>query len=144
MRLHEVYFGKLTKKEKDLARGMQIDRQEALMTRKFFVSALSVLVLGGGAAIADDKPMEKTQVQKVTTTGGTMKYKDHTVVGTVKEFEAGKKIKVLVGKKTRSFSLSSKSVNTTVDPSVAVGTKVKIVESKDANGMKTLTVDPAS
>ena len=114
------------------------------MTRKFFVSALSVLVLGGGTAIADDKPMEKTEVQKVTTTSGTMKYKDHTVVGPVKEFEAGKKIKVLVGKKTRSFSLSSKSVNTTVDPSVAVGTKVKVVESKDANGMKTLTVNPAS
>jgi hypothetical protein len=32
----------------------------------------------------------------------------------------------------------------TVDPSVAVGTKVKIVESKDANGIKTLTVNPAS
>ena len=31
-----------------------------------------------------------------------------------------------------------------VDPSVAVGTKVKIVESKDANGIKTLTVNPAS
>jgi hypothetical protein len=32
----------------------------------------------------------------------------------------------------------------TVDPSVAVGMKVKIVESKDANGIKTLTVNPAS
>jgi hypothetical protein len=51
---------------------------------------------------------------------------------------------VCVGKQTGSFSLDSKSVNTTVDLSVAVGTKVKIVESKDANGIKTLNVDPAS
>ena len=32
------------------------------MTRKFFVSALSVLVLGGGAAIADDKPPRRIYV----------------------------------------------------------------------------------
>jgi hypothetical protein len=95
-------------------------------------------------ATPQDKPMERTEEKKVTTTSGTMKSMDHTVVGTVKEHEAGKKIKVLVGKKTRSFTLDSKSVNTTVDPSVAVGTKVKVVESKDANGMKTLTVTPES
>ena len=114
------------------------------MNRKFFVPVLAVLLLGGSAAFAQDKPMEKTDEKKVTTSDGTMKSKNHTVVGTVKEFEAGKKIKVLVGKKTHSFTLDSKSVNTTVDPSVAVGTKVKIVESKDANGIKSLTVNPAS
>lgn len=114
------------------------------MNRKFFVSALSALLLGGTAAFADDKPMERTDEKKVTTTDGTMKSKDHVVVGTVKEFEAGKKIKVLVGKKTHSFDLDEKSVNTSVDPAVAVGTKVKIIESKDANGIKTLTVNPTS
>ena len=114
------------------------------MVRKLFVSALAVLFIGGSAATAQDKPMDKTDEKKVTTSDGTMKSKDHTVVGTVSEFEAGKKIKVLVGKKTHSFALDSKSVNTTVDPSVAVGTKVKIVESKDASGIKTLTVNPAS
>lgn len=114
------------------------------MNRKFFSSALSVLLLGGTAAFADDKPMERTDEKKVTTTEGTAKLKDHIVVGTVKEFEAGKEIKVLVGKKTHSFSLDSKNVNTTVDPSVAVGSKVKVIESKDANGIKTLTVNPTS
>ena len=114
------------------------------MNRKFFSSALSVLLLGGTAAFADDKPMEKTDEKKVTTTEGTAKSKDHIVVGTVKEFEAGKELKVLVGKKTHSFSLDSKNVNTTVDPSVAVGSKVKVIESKDANGIKTLTVNPTS
>ena len=62
------------------------------MKRKFFIPVLSVLLIGGFAALAQDKPMEKTDEKKVTTTHGTMKSKDHTVVGTVKEFVAGKKI----------------------------------------------------
>lgn len=115
------------------------------MNRNVFASALSVLLLGGAAAaVAQDKPMEKTNEKKVTTTEGTMKSRSHTVVGTVKEYEAGKTLKVLVGKKTRSFKLDSKSVSTTVDPAVAVGSKVKVVESKNAEGIKTLTVNPAS
>lgn len=113
------------------------------MNRNIFASALSVLLLGGAAAAAQDKPMEKTDEKKVTTTAGTTKSKEHAVVGTVKEYEAGKEIKVLVGKKTHSFALDSKSVNTSVDPAVAVGVKVKIIESKDASGNKTLTVTPA-
>jgi hypothetical protein len=162
-RVYEISFGNLTRKrtnlEKTAGLGAQLATRlftrhvarrvlpaskEVYMNRKFFVPALAVLFLGGSAAFAEDKPMEKTNEKTVTTASGTMKSKDHTVVGTVKEYEAGKKIKVLVGKKTRSFTLDSKSVNTTVDPSVAVGTKVKIVESKDANGIKTLTVNPAS
>ncbi len=114
------------------------------MNRKFFASTLSVLLLGGTAAFGDDKPMEKTDEKKVTTSAGTMKSKDHIVVGTVKEYEAGKELKVLVGKKTHSFTLDSKDVNVSVDPAVAVGTKVKVIESKDGSGIKTLTVNIAS
>jgi len=114
------------------------------MNHRFLVSALSVLLLGGFSAVAQDKPVEKTVEKKVTTSSGTMKSTDHSVVGTVKFFEAGKKIKVLVGKKTHTFALDSKTVGTTVDPSVAVGSKVKVMESKDANGIKTLTINPAS
>ena len=114
------------------------------MNRKFFASTLSVLLLGGTAAFGDDKPMEKIDEKKVTTAAGTTKSKDHVVVGTVKEYEAGKELKVLVGTKTHSFTLDSKDVNISVDPAVAVGTKVKVVESKDANGIKTLTVNITS
>jgi hypothetical protein len=114
------------------------------MNRKIFATAVSVLLLGGTAGVAQEKPMEKTEEKKVATTGGTAKSKTHTIVGTVKEYEAGKELKVLVGKKTHSFSLDSKTVNTTVDPSVAVGSKVKIIESKNAEGIKTLTVNPVS
>ncbi len=113
------------------------------MNRNVFAGALSILLLAGGAAVAQ-QPMEKTDEKKVTTSDGTMKSKDHIVVGTVKTYAAGKKIKVIVGKKTHSFVLDSKSVNTTVDPAVAVGSKVKVVESKNPEGVKTLTITPAS
>lgn len=115
------------------------------MNRHVFASAaLSCLLVGGAAALAQDKPMEKTDEKKVTTTQGTVKTSDHTFVGTVKSYTAGKKIKVLVGKKTHSFVLDSKTVKTTVDPSVAVGSKVKVVESKNAEGAKTLSITPES
>lgn len=114
------------------------------MNRNVFAGVLSAVLLGGAAAVAQAPPMEKKDEKKVTTTEGTMKSNEHTVVGTVKSYEAGKKIKVLVGKKTHSFDLASKKVSTTVDPSVAVGTKVRVVESKNADGMKTITVNPAS
>ena len=114
------------------------------MNRKVFASALSVLLLGAPAAFAQDKPMEKTDEKKVTTESGTSKSKTHTYVGTVKEFEAGKEIKVVVGKKTHKFSLDKPSVETTVDPSVAVGKKVRIVETKNAEGVKSLKINPVS
>ena len=114
------------------------------MNRNVFAGALSILLLGGTAAVAQAPAMEKKDEKKVTTTEGTMKSNEHTVVGTVKSYTAGKKIKVLVGKKTRSFDLDSKSVSTSVDPAVAVGSKVKVIESRNAEGMKTITVNPAS
>ncbi|MEO6325424.1 MAG: hypothetical protein ABIT01_10990 [Thermoanaerobaculia bacterium] len=88
--------------------------------------------------------MEKTEVTK--TKGGGMKStksKTQTYVGTVKEMEAGKSVKLDMGKKkSKSFDLDDSNVTTTVDPTVAVGTKVKVVEMKDANGAKTMTVSP--
>jgi len=36
-------------------------------------------------ATPPDNPMEKTEEKKVTTTSGTMKSMDHTVMGTVKD-----------------------------------------------------------
>jgi len=114
------------------------------MKRNIFATALSVLLLGGTAAVAQTTSMERTDEKKVTTTAGTEKSKMHTFVGTVKEYEAGKELKVLVGKKTHSFALDAKNVNTTVDPAVAVGSRVKVVESKNAEGIKSITVNPAS
>ncbi len=112
------------------------------MSRNLFATALSVLLLGGSVAVAQ-APMEKKDEKKTTTTDGTKKSTEHTVVGTVKSYDAGKKLKVKVGKKTRSFDLNAHNVTTTVDPAVAVGSKVRVVESKNPDGTKTLTVSPA-
>lgn len=37
-----------------------------------------------------------------------------------------------------------KTATTMVDPAAAVGSKAKIIESKNADGIRTLIVDPAS
>jgi hypothetical protein len=114
------------------------------MNRKLFSAAISVLFLSGFTVLGDDKVMDSTVQKTVTTPDGKATSKTQSYLGTVKEFEAGKSIKVQLGKKTRSFSLDSKSVITTVDPAIAVGSKVKVVQTTDTNGNKTLTVNPAS
>ena len=112
------------------------------MNRKFFASALSVLLLSGTAALATNQQMETSGEKKTSTSSATAKSGDHEFIGTVKEFEAGKMLKVLVGKKIHTFNLDAKGMTATVDPSVAVGSKVKVVESKAADGSKTLAVTP--
>ncbi len=85
--------------------------------------------------------VEKTEEKTVKSPAGTTKSKSHTVIGTVKEFEAGKSINVTTSKKkSQKFSLDDKDVATTVDPEVAVGVKVKVVQTTDKNGVKKLTV----
>lgn len=116
------------------------------MNRKIFSTCLSIALLSGPVvALADDpKPSESTTEKKVTTESGTATSKAHTVVGTVKEFEAGKTLKVAVGKKTRSFSLDASKAEVSVDSDVAVGKKVKVIEAKNPQGVKTITVKMAS
>jgi hypothetical protein len=63
-----------------------------------------------------------------------------TVTGTVKEYQAGESIVVeSADQGTQSFDLTSALVN--VDPSVAVGSKVKVTETRDGNGRRTVTVE---
>jgi hypothetical protein len=124
------------------------------MNFKKWGSILSATLLTTGGLLAQQPAaqpapkatttMEKTEVTK-TKGGGekATKSKTQTHVGTVKEMEAGKNVTLDMGKKkTKSFDLSDTNVTVTVDPAVAVGTKVKVVEMKDANGAKTLTVAP--
>jgi hypothetical protein len=94
-------------------------------------------------AVAQEATTESTTQKKVKTDSGTKKSTSHTVIGTVTELEAGKSLKVkTAAKKTRSFTLDDNHVTTTVDPSVAVGNKVKVIEKTDAEGTKSLTVEP--
>ncbi|HET9793463.1 MAG TPA: hypothetical protein VFS34_03290 [Thermoanaerobaculia bacterium] len=94
-------------------------------------------------AATGGKTMAQTTETKHTGPGPNTKTKGKTVIGTVKTLDAGKKI-VVTGPKNKdySFDLDDKDMAATVDPAVAVGNKVKVVEATDDAGKKTLTVSP--
>ncbi len=62
------------------------------------------------------------------------------VVGTVKEYDAGKKI-VVTGPKNKDYSFDLDQ-NAGVTGDIAAGTKVKVTYTKDDNGQKVTTVAP--
>ena len=71
------------------------------------------------------------------TDQGTVKTNVQTIVGTVTVYEAGKKIEVLTGEKTRhTFALDGKDVVVSIDGPIAVGTHVRLVEEKGDRGSR--------
>ena len=96
-----------------------------------------------GTAATGNKTMAQSTETKHTGPGKNTKTKGKTVTGTVKSYDAGKKI-VVTGPKNKdySFDLDDKDMAATVDPAVAVGNKVTAKESTDDAGKKTLTVSP--
>lgn len=72
--------------------------------------------------------------------GADMKTKSEVVIGTVKEYEAGRKIKV-VGPKDKDFSFDLDE-NVGMKGPVAVGDRVKVTFTKTNNGQKVTTVEP--
>jgi hypothetical protein len=99
------------------------------------------------AAVAQQtQPTPGTSMAGESTTkhkgpGPNTKTTTKWVVGTVKEYEAGKKI-VVTGPKNKdtSFDLDQ---NAAVSGDIAVGTKVKVTYTKDSNGQKVTTVAPS-
>jgi len=92
---------------------------------------------------AGSKTMAQTTETKHKGPGPNTKTKGKTVIGSVKTLDAGKKL-VVTGPKDKdySFDLDDKDMTANVDPAVAVGAKVKVVESTDDAGKKMLTVSP--
>jgi hypothetical protein len=75
---------------------------------------------------------------------GKEKSKNETVVGTVTEYTAGKKIVVLTGDgKKHDYDLDDKKMVSSVDPRVTVGTKVHLDLARDNSGNRSLQVIPA-
>ena len=116
------------------------------------LSAAAVFALAYTAANAQntsdtsatgDKTMAQKTETKHTGPGKNTKHKGMKVTGTVKSYDAGKKI-VVTGPKDKdySFDLDDKDMAATVDPAVAVGNKVTVKQSTDDAGKKTLTVAP--
>jgi hypothetical protein len=70
-----------------------------------------------------------------------MKSEMDTVVGTVTTYDPGKKIEVLTAeKKSRSFRLDATDASASIDPGVAVGSRVRVTEQTGADKAKRLTV----
>ena len=91
-----------------------------------------------------DKTRAQTRETKHEGKGmKTTKSKVQRVFGTVKSYDAGKKL-VVTGPKNKDYSydLDDKDMTANVDPAVAVGGKVKVVKSTDDAGKVTLTVSP--
>lgn len=81
----------------------------------------------------------KMHMESTTKSGGT-KEKTETVIGTVKEYEAGKKIKV-TGPKDKDYSFDLDE-NVAMKGTVAVGDRVKVSYTKSGGGSKVTTVEP--
>ena len=109
-------------------------------------SAFSIALVGAAyAQTAQPTPkappggsMVSESTTKHTGTGPNTKTKTKTVVGTVKQFDSGKKI-VVTGPKNKDYSFDLDD-NAAVSGDVAVGKKVKVTYSKSSGGEKVTTV----
>ncbi len=102
---------------------------------KRWIGAITVLAfLATGAALAQTKV---ESVTKEKSAKGTSKTKSKTVTGTVKEYEAGKKIKITGPDKTYSFDLDE---NARIEGTIVVGQTAKVEYTKDSQGKEHVTV----
>ena len=107
------------------------------------IGVLSAALLFGAPVFAQQEPSKPYgDEKKISTADPTGQIK--TVEGTVKEFEAGKKLVVTTAdNRTMTFRLDQKGMALNLDPSVAVGSQVKVTEQKSGD-TKSLTVEPVS
>lgn len=78
---------------------------------------------------------------KADTASGTVKSEMETVVGTVTKYDPGKKIEVMTAeKKSHSFRLDANDAVATIDPGVAVGSRVRVTEQTGTDKAKRVTV----
>ena len=90
---------------------------------------------------------ETTTKTSVETPEGDRSTVTKTYVGTVTQFKPGASIEVMTGEKdTHSFNLDGKDDVINIDPRVAVGSKVQLVEHKPEQGIHriTVTIAPAA
>ncbi len=103
---------------------------------KRWIGSITVL-----AFLATGVALGQTKVESVTkekSAQGTSKTKTRTVTGTVKEYEAGKKIKITgPADKNYSFDLDE---NARVGGNIAVGQTAKVEYTKDNQGKEHVTV----
>lgn len=85
--------------------------------------------------------LEAKTETKADTGSGTVKGTVETWVGSVTVFEPGKKIEVMtVEKKKHSVDLDDKNMVATIDPGVAIGSRVRLTEQTGEDKIKRVTV----
>ena len=73
------------------------------------------------------------------------KTESETVVGTVTEAAPGRKLVVMTGDGAKhSWDLDDKKMRASLDPTVTVGTKVRVDATKDGDGNRTVRAVPVS
>jgi hypothetical protein len=107
--------------------------------KRITLAAVGLCLLAGSQAIAqtpEKKAVETTTKQ--TLPGATLKSETQSVSGTVKEYEAGKKIK-LSGPNDKSFAFDL-SETASVEGSIVVGQMATVKYTKGTDGKETVTV----
>src|ERR1700747_1574702 len=106
--------------------------------KRFLILAVALGFVAGAQALAQATKSHTHAVTKQKGPGHDMKTKTETVTGTVKDFEAGKHIKISgPNDKTYSFDLDE---NAKVEGNVAVGQMAKVSYWKGDDGYEHVTV----
>jgi hypothetical protein len=90
---------------------------------------------------------EVTQDTKVMTNSGTTTTSTDTVYGRVEGYDLNKSIKVSAPGKvssSKSFDLTKNDETKNIASGIKVGDWVKVQQTTDNNGHKTLTIEPSS
>ena len=110
------------------------------MPAKAFTSFLTAALLVSAPAFSlqpDARPSKSN-----SSTAMDAPAQNRTILGTVKEYEAGKKLAVLTSDKILEvFRLDDEKTTAKINPSVVVGVEVKVLEMMK-DGKRTLTVEP--
>ncbi|MEO8430448.1 MAG: hypothetical protein ABI592_02985 [Acidobacteriota bacterium] len=93
------------------------------------------------AASAAAPTMHSESTTKHTGPGPNTKVKTETVIGTVKTYEAGKKITV-TGPKSKDYSFDLDETVTMSGSAVNAGDRVKVTYTKGDNGEKAVSIAP--
>lgn len=97
-------------------------------------------VAAAGGSMAGEKVHSESTMKHKAPGMGTEKTKTETVIGTVKEYEPGKKLKV-TGPKDKDYSFDLDE-NVALKGALAVGDRVKVTYMKMDNGDKVTTIVP--
>ena len=98
-------------------------------------------MMGSGNAASTGERVHSESTTKQTGPGPDAKSKTEVVIGNVKKYEAGKKITV-EGPKNKDYTFDLDE-GASINPSVAVGGRVKVTYTKGENGEKVTMIEPA-